>query len=66
VQPQEGHCEKRCEIQGGGQETAVMIGRSSSSPEEEHITLHMLNVNGKIQHSARIFSYIVHSFYGKG
>jgi len=24
--PQEGHCEKRCEIQGGGQEMAVMIG----------------------------------------
>jgi len=24
VQPQEGHCEKRCEIQGGSQEMAVM------------------------------------------
>ena len=24
--PQEGHCEKGCEIQGGGQEMAVMIG----------------------------------------
>jgi len=24
VQPQEGHCEKRCEIQGGGQEMAVI------------------------------------------
>jgi len=24
--PQEGHCEKRCEIQGGGQEMAVMVG----------------------------------------
>jgi len=23
---QEGHCEKRCEIQGGGQEMAVMVG----------------------------------------
>jgi len=22
---QEGHCEKRCEIQGGGQEMAVMV-----------------------------------------
>jgi len=26
VWPQEGHCEKRCEIQGGGQEMAVMVG----------------------------------------
>jgi len=26
VHPQEGHCEKRCEIQGGGQEMAVMVG----------------------------------------
>jgi len=25
VQPQEGHCEKRCEIQGGGQEITVMV-----------------------------------------
>jgi len=24
--PQEGHCEKRCEIQGGSQEMAVMVG----------------------------------------
>jgi len=24
--PQEGHCEKRCEIQGGGQEMAMMVG----------------------------------------
>jgi len=24
--PQEGHCEKRCEIKGGGQEMAVMVG----------------------------------------
>jgi len=24
--PQEGHCEKRCEIQGGGKEMAMMIG----------------------------------------
>jgi len=24
--PEEGHCEKRCEIQDGGQEMAVMIG----------------------------------------
>jgi len=24
--PQEGHCEKRCEIQGGGQEMAVVVG----------------------------------------
>jgi len=24
--PQEGHCEKRCEIQVGGQEMAVMVG----------------------------------------
>ena len=23
---QESHCEKRCEIQGGGQEMAVMVG----------------------------------------
>jgi len=23
---QEGHCEKRCEIQGGSQEMAVMVG----------------------------------------
>jgi len=23
--PQENHCEKRCEIQGGGQEMAVMV-----------------------------------------
>jgi len=26
VEPHEGHCEKRCEIQGGGQEMAVMVG----------------------------------------
>jgi len=26
VAPKEGHCEKRCEIQGGGQEMAVMVG----------------------------------------
>jgi len=25
--PQEDHCEKRCEIQGGGQEMAVMVRR---------------------------------------
>jgi len=25
VRPQKGHCEKRCEIQGGGQEIAVMF-----------------------------------------
>jgi len=25
VQPQEGHCEKRCEIQGGSKEMAVMV-----------------------------------------
>ena len=24
--PQKGYCEKRCEIQGGGQEMAVMVG----------------------------------------
>ena len=24
--PQEGHCENRCEIQGGGQEMAVLVG----------------------------------------
>jgi len=24
--PEEGHCEKICEIQGGGQEMAVMVG----------------------------------------
>jgi len=24
--PQEGHCEKRCEIQGGSQEMAGMVG----------------------------------------
>ena len=24
--PQQGHCEKRCEIQGGGKEMAVTIG----------------------------------------
>ena len=24
--PQESHCEKRCEIQGGSQEMAVMVG----------------------------------------
>jgi len=24
--PQEGHCEKICEIQGGGQEMAAMVG----------------------------------------
>jgi len=24
--PQEGHCEKRCEIQSGSQEMAVMVG----------------------------------------
>ena len=26
VQPHKGHGEKRCEIQGGGQEMAVMVG----------------------------------------
>jgi len=26
VQPQKGHCEKSSEIQGGGQEMAVMVG----------------------------------------
>jgi len=26
VQPHKGHCEKRCEIQGGCQEMAVMVG----------------------------------------
>jgi len=26
VQPQQGHSEKRCEIQGGGHEMAVMLG----------------------------------------
>jgi len=26
VRHQKGHCEKRCEIQGGGQEMAVMVG----------------------------------------
>jgi len=26
VQPQKGHSEKRFKIQGGGQETAVMVG----------------------------------------
>jgi len=26
VQPQKGHCEKRCETQGGSQEMAVMVG----------------------------------------
>jgi len=26
VRPQIGHCEKRCEIQGGSQEMAVMVG----------------------------------------
>jgi len=26
VRPQKGHSEKRCEIQGGGQEMAVMVG----------------------------------------
>jgi len=26
VQPKKGHSEKRCEIQGGGQEMAVMVG----------------------------------------
>jgi len=25
VQPQEGHCEKRCKTQGGSQEMAVMV-----------------------------------------
>jgi len=25
--PEEGHCEKRCEIQGGCQEMAVMVGQ---------------------------------------
>jgi len=24
--PQEGHCEKRCEVQSGSQEMAVMVG----------------------------------------
>jgi len=24
--PEEGHCEKRCKIQSGGQEMAVMVG----------------------------------------
>jgi len=27
VQHQKGHCEKRCEIQGDGQEMAVMVGQ---------------------------------------
>jgi len=26
VRPQKGHSEKKCEIQGGGQEMAVMVG----------------------------------------
>jgi len=26
VRPQKGHCKKRCKIQGGGQEIAVMVG----------------------------------------
>jgi len=26
VRPQKGHSEKRCEIQGGGQEMALMVG----------------------------------------
>jgi len=26
VRPQKGHCEKRCEIQGGSQEMAVIVG----------------------------------------
>jgi len=26
VRPQKGHSEKRCEIQGGSQEMAVMVG----------------------------------------
>jgi len=26
VRPQKGYSEKRCEIQGGGQEMAVMVG----------------------------------------
>jgi len=26
VRPQKGYCEKRLEIQGGGQEMAVMVG----------------------------------------
>jgi len=26
VRPQEGHCEKKCEIQGGSQEMDVMVG----------------------------------------
>jgi len=26
MRPQKGHCEKRCEIQGGGKEMAVMVG----------------------------------------
>jgi len=26
MRPQKGHSEKRCEIQGGGQEMAVMVG----------------------------------------
>jgi len=26
VRPQKGHSEKRCEIQGGGKEMAVMVG----------------------------------------
>jgi len=30
VWPQEGHCEKRCEIQDSGQEMAVMVGYSKS------------------------------------
>jgi len=29
--PQEGHCEKRCEIQVGGQEMAVMVGYNSKN-----------------------------------
>jgi len=26
VQPKKGHCEKRCEIQGGGQGMALTVG----------------------------------------
>jgi len=30
VWSKEGHCEKRCEIQGGGQEMAVMLVNSKN------------------------------------
>jgi len=34
VWPQKGHCEKRCEIQGGGQEMAVMAKLLITNPSE--------------------------------